>query len=376
MKRILTIIKEPFLDRIPSLKTLLLDLCNHDCEIILLTSRSKRFSGLSTEHKNLKVITIEERSRKFEIPTTLKILMKTCAVFFENKFDSVIGGDAWGNVIASKLSWMYTCPYVFFALEFPQIVTSEHKSLSRIEKWENQALQNADFIITHDKFHKKFICDNFRVKDEKILLLANASFTPEYRKQSTFLHGKFNLQSDTITVLHSGGFGVWFKSLELANISKKWPKNMRLIFHIGRKPSEYRDFDAIYDKPGYENLNFSLTSLSNNQLDDMISSADIGLALYSVKELSYRAELMGLAAGKIGNYLKCGLPVIASRMPSLKYIKDYGCGILVDEESEIENAVRIIMEKKESYRENAFKCYRELWHPQNYLPEIHKKFYV
>ena len=108
----------------------------------------------------------------------------------------------------------------------------------------------------------------------------------------------------------------------------------------------------------------------------MISSADIGLALYSVKELSYRAELMGLAAGKIGNYLKCGLPVIASRMPSLKYIKDYGCGILVDEESEIENAVSIIMEKKESYRENAFKCYRELWHPQNYLPEIHKKFYV
>lgn len=371
MKEILIILKEPFLDRIPSLKTLILYLCENNCHVTLLTSRSKRFSGLSTEHKNLKVVTIDERSRKFEAPTTVKILAKSFSVIFGNKFDCVIGGDAWGNVIAYNLKRICSCPYVFFALEFPQIVTKDHPNLSKLDKWENKALKGADFIITHDKFHKNFISENFKVALKKILLLANASFTPEYRTRSTFLHDKFKLPSDSVAVLHSGGFGVWFKCVELADISKGWPENMKLIFHIGRKPSESREFDMIYEKPEYGHLNFSLSSLSNSQLDDMIASADVGVALYSVEALGYRAELMGLAAGKIGNYLKCGLPVIASNMPSLKYIEEYGCGILVNAVDEVETAIATIMKDKKSFQENAFKCYRELWHPNNYLADIY-----
>lgn len=373
MKKILTIVKEPFLDRIPSLKTLILDLCEKDCMVTLLTSRSKRFSGLSTSHKNLKVVTIDERSKKFESPTTFKILMKSLSVLLANKFDYIIGGDAWGNIIASKLKCMYSCPHVFFALEFPQIVTADHPILSQIEKWENNALQTADYIITHDEYHKKFICENFTVNEDNILLLANASFTPEFRYKSRFLHQKFNLPSDSYAILHSGGFGEWFRCLELADISKNWPSCMKLIFHIGRIPSDSKEFDLIYNKSPYKNINFSLDALSNNQLDEMISSADVGIALYSIESLGYRAELMGLAAGKIGNYLKCGLPVIATKMPSLKYIEDYSCGILINNENEIEEAVRTIVTARESYRENAFRCYRELWHPNNYLPMIHEK---
>lgn len=96
MKRILTIIREPFLDRIPSLKTLLLDLCENGCEVILVTSRSKRFGPLTTVHANLRVITIDERSRKLDVPTTFKLLLKSMAVLLRKKIDCVIGGDAWG----------------------------------------------------------------------------------------------------------------------------------------------------------------------------------------------------------------------------------------------------------------------------------------
>lgn len=319
------------------------------------------------------MITIDERSRKLDVPTTFKLLLKSMAVLLRKKIDCVIGGDAWGNVIALKLRRIYSCPHVFFALEYPQIVTTDHTKLSKVETLENQALQNADFIITHDNFHKQFIRDNFGINDDRFLLLANASYTPEYRKHSSFLHDKFNLPSDTCAVLHSGGFGKWFRCLELAKASTEWPDNMKLVFHIGRKPSGCKEFDVVYNQPGYENINFSLTALSNNQLDEMISSADVGIALYSVEALGYRAELMGLAAGKIGNYLKCGLPVIATRMSSLKYIEDYGCGILIADESEIATAVATITAAKEVYSANAFRCYRELWHPDNYLPKIHEK---
>ncbi len=376
MKEILVILKEPFLDRIPSLKTLILYLCDNNCHITLLTSSSKRFSGLTTEHNNLKVVTIDERSSKLEAPTTLKILLKYMSVMSRKRFDCVIGGDAWGNVIASKLNWLYSCPYVFFALEFPQIVTKDHPTLTKMENWENQALQKADFIITHDEFHKEFIIKNFNVNPDKILLLANASFTPEYRTRSIYLHDTFKLPSDSVAVLHSGGFGIWFKCVELADASKNWTGKMKLVFHIGRKPGESKEFDRIYGNPEYKHINFSLSSLSNRQLDEMISSADVGVALYSVEALGYRAELMGLAAGKIGNYLKCGLPVVATRLPSLRYIEDFKCGVLIDDESEIETAITRIMAEKGTYRENAFRCYRQLWHPGNYLPEIQKRLSV
>lgn len=102
----------------------------------------------------------------------------------------------------------------------------------------------------------------------------------------------------------------------------------------------------------------------------MISSADIGLAIYSEEHLGYRATLMGLAAGKIGNYLKCGIPVIASNMPSLSYLVDYKCGILINSENELEEAITTIKSSYESYRKNAFQCYNELWHPSNYIAKI------
>jgi len=79
---------------------------------------------------------------------------------------------------------------------------------------------------------------------------------------------------------------------------------------------------------------------------------------------------MGLAAGKIGNYLKCGVPVIATNLPSLKYIEDYKCGVLIDSFSELPTAIEKINKEYYTYRENTFRCYRELWDCSFYLDII------
>ena len=369
MGHILLILKEPFLDRIPSLKTLILNLCENN-HVTIITTKSHRFEPLTTTHAHIRSIYVRERSSKFELPTTIKLTLKVLSFLLSNKPEAIIGGDLWGNVIASKLKPFYSCPHIFFALEFPQIKTTNHPVLMRHEVMENDALQKANFIITHDEFHKNFICENFKVKEDIVFKLANASFTPEFTEHSDFIRRNFGISSNKTVVLHSGGFGVWFKCKELADISKDWKEDKQLIFHIGRKPSGTTDFDYIYDNSEYKDIIFSLSPLPNEDLDKMIASADVGIALYSIEALGYRAELMGLAAGKIGNYLKCGLPVIASRMSSLSYIEDYHCGILVESETEIEAAIERIMKNRDCFRENAFRCYRELWHPSNYLGKI------
>lgn len=367
---ILLIIKEPFLDRIPSLKTLVLFLASKGNKITLLTSKSERFSGLTTSHPNLSVKYVNERKAKLELPTVVKLLFATFKEHFFKSYDLIIGGDLWGNVIANSLKKVSRARHLFFVLEYPQITDGAHPVLSKPDILEHKALKNADIVVTHDKYHQKFIIDNFGIDASRICLLANSSFTPEFRSESQWLRKQFRIPSEHAVILHSGGFGKWFRCAELAHTYQNWDESIRLIFHIGRKPTTDEYFERIYNEDASRRSLYSLSPLSNEELDEMISSADVGIALYSVEHLGYRAEQMGLAAGKIGNYLKCGLPVIATRLPSLKYIEEYGCGVLVDDESQIEPAISQILSNKDSYRENAFKCYRELWHPSNYLPNI------
>ena len=115
---------------------------------------------------------------------------------------------------------------------------------------------------------------------------------------------------------------------------------------------------------------FLLNPVSTYELDSLVASADVGIALYSEKELGYRATYMGLAAGKIGNYLKCGVPIIATKLLSLSYIETYQCGILVEKEKDIAFAINKILSNRDMYSKNAHRCYRELWHPESYLKKV------
>lgn len=370
MGKILLILKMPFLDRIPSLKTLIMSLANSGYKITILTSESLQFTVNSFGHSNIKFIKIAEKTHKFACPISIKLLYYTIRLIFKTKFDYIIGGDCIGNIIASKVSKFFKKKYIFFALEYPQIITKKHPKLSVIDRQENKALTKADLIITHDQWHKTFLINNFKLEEKKILLLPNASLTPEYNKRSNYLRDILNIPSSYNIVLHSGGFGEWFRCKELANCTSNWDEKIKLIFHLSHRLENDPYFESIY-KHDYEGkIAFSLKPVDTYELDTLVASADIGIALYSEDKLGYRATYMGLASGKIGNYLKCGVPVIATKLPSLSYIEDFKCGILVTDESEIINAIHTILNDHQHYSLNAHKCYKELWYPEKYLNNI------
>ena len=93
MKHILLVLREPFLDRIPSLKTLVWFLLNHNHRITLITSESNKFILLSFDHENLQIIKVKQRSKRFESPTTLKLLWKTLSFVLTRRVDYLMGGD-------------------------------------------------------------------------------------------------------------------------------------------------------------------------------------------------------------------------------------------------------------------------------------------
>ena len=368
MKNILLVLREPFLDRIPSLKSLLWFLANKGYKITIITSESKNFTLMSFNHDKIRVLKVKQRRHMLELPTSVKIVLRSILYIAFNRIDFIIGGDMIGNIISTKIASLFNCKHVFFMLEYPQIPTNKHPQLNRLQKYENVVICKADCIITHDKWHKQFLVDNYKLPHDKIFLLPNASFTPEFTFKSNFLQERLKL-SNKIIVLHSGGFGRWFKCKELADSAINWSDHVKLIFHMSHRLDGDLYFENIYTHHS-DNVCFSLDPVLTHELDMLVASADIGIALYSVDELEYRATLIGLAAGKIGNYLKCGVPVIATRLQSLSYIEEYGCGILVDDEKDIINAIECIMSNRALYSQNAYQCYRILWHPEKYLNSI------
>lgn len=367
MKNILLVLKEPFLDRIPSLKTLMWYLMEDmGWNITLITSKSEKFPLITFNHINLKLITVKERTGKFELPTTIKLMLKSVNYFLTHKVDHVIGGDLFGNVIASKLVKIKSVPYTYFMLEYPNIASE-----TKFDRLDRKSIESCDNIITHDKWHEDFLRKNFNLINTGIFHLPNASFTPVYKDESDFLQKRLN-QYDKKLILHSGGFSPVFRVGQLAQSVSNWPDDCMLVFHTSHSMADNKEYNAIQaDKS--EKMLFSDKPVSTFDLDKLVASAWIGIALYDESLLAYRATYMGVAAGKIGNYLKCGVPVIATRLPSLQYLEDFNCGILINNESEIAEAIKVISSDRERFSKNAFKCYEELWHPQNYLDIISKQ---
>ncbi|WP_159434512.1 glycosyltransferase family protein [Bacteroides ndongoniae] len=372
IKSILLILKEPFLDRIPSLKTLIMFLAENGIQVSIITSESKKFTVNSFSHKNIFFYKVKERSTLFELPTSIKVYIKSLLFSFTHKIDYIIGGDSIGNIISSRLCSLLGKKHINFQLEYPQIITEKHPFLNRLQKLENKAIEKSSYIITHDKWHKQFLLEHFKLNKDSILLLPNSSFTPEVCINSNFLQERLNISNKRI-VLHSGGFGKWFKCKELAESTESWNDNIKLVFHISHKLEGDPYFETIYQTNYGGKVLYSLNPVSTFELDKLVASADIGIALYSEKDLGYRATYMGLAAGKIGNYLKCGVPVIATKLPSLTYIEEYQCGILIECEKDIANAINVIISNRNMYSENAYRCYRELWYPETYLSIIQKE---
>ena len=356
-KNIILLIRMPNLDMIPSLKSLIIFISQHGFYITIISAYNDRIPQFSYTSNNIQLIQAKERTRKIGIPTSLKLLSLFILKYLKLRPKCVIGGDSSANYLLSILK----IPFINFLLEYPNLNSRKDRV----------CLEKAQYIITHDKWHREFLMEHFGLRFKKFLLLPNASFTPQYYETSYYLYDKLNIGRDKKIILHSGGLGPYFMCKELVDIANSWPDKYCLVFHTSYNATKTEYFNFLKTKiQDKDKIIFSTNPVPNNILDELIASAYIGIAIYSTDILSYRATYMGLAAGKIGNYLKCGIPVVATNVVSLSYIKDYQCGVLINSIDDIPDAIKTISNNYYIYSQNARKCYQELWDSQNYLQTI------
>lgn len=150
---------------------------------------------------------------------------------------------------------------------------------------------------------------------------------------------------DPFTVLFFGG--LWSATLldELEKVASRMRDSQRLRIQGGRGTA--RPTGA-----GGPRLEVSTAPVPFDRINDAISAADVGLAVYPQAEANSRCS--AFAGEKVARYLQCGLPFIAFDNEDYAFLRDEtGCCELVRAYDEIPDAINRIMDDYPRYQAKA-----------------------
>lgn len=311
-----------------------------------------------------------------KVPTSLRLLAAALRLHRSHKGALFLGCDGMGNIVAAAAAKMTSTPYLHYGLELPPKRTPSMSFRQKLEHWSSR---QSDLLVTMDQPHADFICAETGSSQVQIALAPNTLRGPGHRQPSSSLKTYLGLPPDAVLILHAGGIGAAQASMQLVKAvrARTWNPAWHLVFHAHCDMSGevyYQRFSRAISESSH--IHLSAQAVALEQLDDLMSNASIGLAWYDRELLGYRADLLGLAAGKIGRYLRNGVPVVSKDLPTIRaYLDKYSCGICVDNVEDVGSAVQEILADYDRYSENALRCYEELWRPDRYLTDILARIY-
>lgn len=367
-KTCLLIMRLAFLDKVPNALYLVHFLADRGYTVRILSTRDPMYPPPDTVNEYVLYEAIPCRTQGERLPTSVRLLSRALSLLRRESPRFMLGLDPAGNIIAGLLRKWTGVPYANFVLEYPLPRKQRHGIFSRLEAY---ALRRADIVITHDRYHSDFLRREVGVQDARIHLLPNGSGPRDGSSPGNYFRDQLSLADGDKVILHSGGFGPWFCCHELAAAAAQWEKSRKLVFHTSHHVDS-TPYAAEFRSKGLDRHTvLHAKPVPDSELDALVGSAHIGLALYSRELLGFRAEYLGLAAGKIGRYLKNGIPVIATNTVSLReYIESYRCGLCVNRPEEVDEAISRIFADYDSFRRNAFRCYDELWNIEKPCAEL------
>lgn len=325
-------------------------------------------------HPSVTYTFIKPSERRARIPMTGRLLLRSLRRALSHRPSLVMGADGLGSILAAMISTIVRRPFLYYGLELPQQHQKPMPWLTAMEHW---SIRRAGLIVTMDRHHADFIHSQTGASLSRMALLPNAPSGGTTQDKGDYLRKRCPACAGKVLVLHAGGIGQAQQSLDLANAAENWGPSRHLVFHAHcrmDKEGYFQDFARTV--MGMTHVHLNNEPVSPDTLDYVVSSADIGIAWYDRTFLGYRADLLGLAAGKIGRYLRNGLPVIVTNLPTIReYIDKYQCGICVDTLDQTGAAMDTIMRDYERFRGNAFRCFDELWRPEPYLARLRERIH-
>lgn len=301
------------------------------------------------------------------VSSSLSLLKRAAEVRGNHRkqaYSCFIGVDPAGLKEAQLLTRFIKVPLAYYSLELllsSEIVSDQHRDL---KKQEIDLSRRAKFVIIQDSERAALMADDNNIPMEKFALVPNAPVGPARIKSSSYWHEKFNLPTDRRIVLHAGSLQEWTGIEEIVKSVGSWPEEWVLVVHSRYDGEARPELDKLRALAVAGKTFFSLEPVARQQYEELVDSADIGIAFYLLMPGSpytqRNLESIGLSSGKISYYLRAGLPAITNRATSLgKFIETEGCGLAVDSGHDLGQAILKISRDYKEYSRRSLTVFNE-----------------
>jgi hypothetical protein len=288
------------------------------------------------------------------------IKRRTQRRFAGERYDLAIGVDSAGLIAAFPHARKREVPVAYFSFEiFFADELSEPRDV-REKTLEREANAHASLTVAQDELRAGLLAAENGVDAGDMSRVPVAPSGPVVSERSNYLRDRLGIPADKIIVLHSGSFAPWTYSEELLESVSSWPSTHVLVIHghlggVGRTVSGETD-SRIY---------YSQGPLPPDEYTEMVSSADIGLALYKPVGPSRFTQRnvanIGLASGKFGAYMKCGLPTVSVAQPTyVDLLGRYNFGADVPSMDALPGALTAVAQNAPAHREQAHRLFAEV----------------
>ena len=243
-----------------------------------------------------------------------------------------------------------------------------------LKELEYRLIQLLKCAVLPSPARSKLFCKINNYLPEKTQILPVASMGNPVAKKSNFFRDKFSIPDNHIIILYSGNFVPWFQCLEIIDALRSCNIPHSLVMHTWNKSSTETSYfkDMVKHASGLP-VFFSSSYISTDNLTEVLSSADIGLAFY--EPMDDNCSEIIFSSNKIGEYLKAGLPIITSDFKSLRdFVNEHKIGLAVPLQN-ISKAVEEISLQLNQYHSNALSCYHNHYRFERHFENFYQSLY-
>ena len=267
-------------------------------------------------------------------------------------YDCVIGVDPDGLELAASMA--AGAPLGYYSLELllsDELTTPAERQLKRRER---ELAQRAAFVIVQDEARARLLVEDNDLDPGRVVLVPNAPMGPARRRQARNWHERFGLAPEQRVVLHAGSLGDWTGIDDLVAHVPTWPEPWVLVVHTRYDGESSPYVERLRANADARRVLFSLKPVERQAYDELIDSADIGLAFYvSTADSAYtqrNVQTIGLSSGKLAYYLRGGLPVVVNSAASIgSALEGAGCGVAVEDAAQVGPALAHIGERYQAF---------------------------
>ena len=348
---------------------LYLSQCGYKVDIFALAS--DKFPAPEFNSADIQYIPI--RLSRSHVPggSQLITLLRINRLLRDKQYHFFIGFDPGGLINAAVLGVLRKTPYIYHSLEIVSESTLSTRR-QRLKKFLERLLsKQAVLTITQDEVRADILARENRLDRNQVTVVYNAPLGEPLPAKSSWLRDRFRIPETQYIVLAVGSLIEEHLVDQIAESVSGWPEQFTLVLHGWFASEAFEKRLRQIANSQSDRVFISTELLPHDKRHLVFQSADIGLAFY--KPVNENLRYVGAAAGKIFDFMRCGVPVIANDLPGMKeLIEGNQWGVVISDSSAIPHVLSMIERHYQKYRDQSLRAFERYDFARSYARALNR----